>query len=53
MYMPSAAPVYDEFGEFHGVAPYDLSQFAGAYGDVYNPVALLLRRSKILSRIKN
>ena len=43
MYMPSAAPVYDEFGEFHGVAPYDLSQFAGAYGDVYNPVALLLR----------
>ena len=43
MYMPSAAPVYDEFGEFHGVAPYDLANFAGAYGDVYNPVALLLR----------
>ena len=43
LYMPSAAPVYDEFGEFHGVAPYDLAQYAGAYGDVYNPVALLLR----------
>lgn len=43
LYMPSAAPVRDENGEFHGVVPYDLSQFAGAYGDVYNPVALLLR----------
>ncbi|MEH6703812.1 MAG: TonB-dependent receptor [Galbibacter orientalis] len=43
IYMPSAAPVYDEQGEFHGVAPADLSQFAGAYGDVYNPMALLLR----------
>lgn len=43
LYMPSAAPVYDEDGLFHGVVPYDLSQFAGAYGDVYNPVALLLR----------
>lgn len=43
IYMPSAAPVRDEKGEFHGVAPYDLKQFAGAYGDVYNPVALLLR----------
>ncbi|WP_405296759.1 SusC/RagA family TonB-linked outer membrane protein [Algibacter sp. Ld11] len=43
IYMPSAAPAYDEFGEFHGVAPYSLSQFAGAYGDVYNPLALLLR----------
>ncbi|WP_242094371.1 SusC/RagA family TonB-linked outer membrane protein [Aestuariivivens sediminicola] len=42
MYMPSAAPVYDEFGNFHGVAP-EGSAFAGAYGDVYNPVALLLR----------
>ncbi|MEJ4089783.1 TonB-dependent receptor [Galbibacter orientalis] len=43
IYMPSAAPVYNEQGEFHGVAPADLSQFAGAYGDVYNPMALLLR----------
>lgn len=42
MYMPSAAPVYDEYGAFHGVAP-EGSKFAGAYGDVYNPVALLLR----------
>ncbi len=42
MYMPSAAPVYDEYGSFHGVAP-EGSKFAGAYGDVYNPVALLLR----------
>lgn len=44
MYMPSAAPIYDEFGKFHGVAP-EGSAFAGAYGDVYNPVALLLRPS--------
>jgi len=42
IYMPSAAPVYDEEGNFHGVAP-EGSEFAGAYGDVYNPVALLLR----------
>ncbi|MGQ7870998.1 TonB-dependent receptor [Sunxiuqinia sp. sy24] len=42
MYMPSAAPVYDDNGAFHGVAP-EGSAFAGAYGDVYNPVALLLR----------
>ncbi len=43
LYMPSAAPVYDDENEFHGVVPYNLSQFAGAYGDVYNPAALLLR----------
>lgn len=43
VYFPSAAPVRDESGLFHGVVPFDLSQFAGAYGDVYNPVALLLR----------
>ncbi|GAB4107896.1 TonB-dependent receptor [Echinicola sediminis] len=43
LYMPSAAPVYDENGEFHGVVPYELSQFAGTYGDVYNPMGLLLR----------
>jgi TonB-linked SusC/RagA family outer membrane protein len=42
IYMPSAAPVYDEFGNYHGVAP-EGSKFAGSYGDVYNPVALLLR----------
>ncbi len=43
IYMPSAAPVYDENGDYHGTVPDDLSEFAGAYGDVYNPVALLLR----------
>ncbi|SHJ00952.1 TonB-linked outer membrane protein, SusC/RagA family [Arenibacter nanhaiticus] len=43
IYMPSAAPIYDDQGAFHGVAPYNLSQFAGAYGDVYNPMSLLLR----------
>ncbi|PRZ28245.1 SusC/RagA family TonB-linked outer membrane protein [Flavobacterium granuli] len=43
LYMPSAAPVYDADGKFSGVTPQNLSQFAGAYGDVYNPVALLLR----------
>lgn len=43
LYMPSAAPVYDENGVFHGVVPYKLSQFAGTYGDVYNPMGLLLR----------
>ncbi len=43
IYFPSAAPVRDENGLFHGVVPFELSQFAGAYGDVYNPVALLLR----------
>jgi TonB-dependent starch-binding outer membrane protein SusC len=42
IYMPSAAPVYDENGDFHGVAPQN-SVYAGAYGDVYNPVSLLLR----------
>ncbi len=42
MYMPSAAPVYNDEGNFHGVAPQG-SDYAGAYGDVYNPVALLLR----------
>lgn len=43
IYMPSAAPVYEADGKtFHGVAPIG-SKFAGAYGDIYNPVALLLR----------
>ncbi len=42
IYMPSAAPVYDEDRKFHGVAP-EGSEYAGIYGDVYNPVALLLR----------
>ncbi len=45
IYMPSAAPVYDEEGQFHGVAPFNLINFAGAYGDVYNPMALLLAPS--------
>ncbi|MCB4797946.1 SusC/RagA family TonB-linked outer membrane protein [Neotamlana laminarinivorans] len=43
IYMPAAAPVYDEEGNFHGTVSEDLTEFAGAYGDVYNPVALLLR----------
>ncbi|HSI78672.1 MAG TPA: hypothetical protein VK957_22450 [Lunatimonas sp.] len=43
IYMNPAAPVYDEFGHFHGTVPFELSQFAGAYGDTYNPVSLLLR----------
>jgi TonB-dependent starch-binding outer membrane protein SusC len=43
IYMNPAAPVYDEFGRFHGTVPFELSQFAGAYGDTYNPVSLLLR----------
>ncbi|MCH7401159.1 SusC/RagA family TonB-linked outer membrane protein [Belliella kenyensis] len=43
IYMNPAAPVYDEEGRFHGTVPFELSQFAGAYGDTYNPVSLLLR----------
>lgn len=43
LYMPSAAPVYDSAGLFSGTVPFSLKDFAGAYGDVYNPVALLLR----------
>ncbi|MGP1992966.1 SusC/RagA family TonB-linked outer membrane protein [Zobellia laminariae] len=43
VYMPSASPTYYDDGSFAGVAPEELSQFAGAYGDVYNPLALLLR----------
>lgn len=43
IYMNPAAPVYDENGNFHGTVPFDLVQFAGAYGDTYNPVALLKR----------
>ncbi len=46
IYMNPAAPVYDENGNFHGTVPFELSQFAGAYGDTYNPVALLLRPSR-------
>ncbi|WP_086593651.1 SusC/RagA family TonB-linked outer membrane protein [Hymenobacter crusticola] len=46
IYMPSAAPVRNPDGTFGGVtpmAPAPEFQFAGAYGDVYNPVALLKR----------
>ena len=43
LYMPSSAPVYDENGNFHGTVPFRLQGLAGAYGDVYNPVGLLLR----------
>lgn len=46
MQFPSAAPVYDSNGNYSGTVPSDrpdLLSFAGAYGDIYNPVALLLR----------
>ncbi|TVQ66386.1 MAG: SusC/RagA family TonB-linked outer membrane protein [Balneolaceae bacterium] len=43
IFMNPAAPVYDPVTTFHGSVPFELSQFAGAYGDVYNPVALLER----------
>lgn len=43
IFMNPAAPVYDPVTTFHGTVPFELSQFAGAYGDVYNPVALLER----------
>lgn len=43
IYMPAAAPIRDENGDFNGVVPFNLSSFAGAYGDTFNPVALLLR----------
>ena len=48
IYMPAAAAVRYADGKFGGVtplAPDPAFQFAGAYGDVYNPVALLLRPS--------
>lgn len=43
IYMPRSATVYDADGNFGGTVPDSLSDLAGAYGDVYNPVALLLR----------
>ncbi|MBK1438848.1 TonB-dependent receptor [Parapedobacter sp. ISTM3] len=43
IYMNPAAPIYDENGRFHGTVPFDLAQFSAAYGDTYNPVALLKR----------
>jgi len=43
IYMNPAAPVYDDQGLFHGTVPFDLAHFSSAYGDTYNPVALLLR----------
>lgn len=43
IYMNPAAPVYDSQGLFHGTVPFNLSQFSSAYGDTYNPVALLMR----------
>ncbi|NJB81360.1 SusC/RagA family TonB-linked outer membrane protein [Wenyingzhuangia aestuarii] len=46
IYMPSASPTRYADGSFSGTAPEDLSQFAGAYGDVYNPLSLLLRPNK-------
>jgi len=46
IYMPPAATVRYDDGSFGGVTPLSPDpafNFAGAYGDVYNPVALLLR----------
>lgn len=51
IYMNPAAPVYDEDGNFHGTVPFELSQFAGAYGDTYNPMALLLRPTRNAPRM--
>ncbi|MDR7130059.1 TonB-linked SusC/RagA family outer membrane protein [Algoriphagus sp. 4150] len=51
IYMNPAAPVYDEQGQFHGTVPFELSQFAGAYGDTYNPVSLLLRPTRKAPRL--
>lgn len=51
IYMNPAAPVYDEQGQFHGTVPFELSQFAGAYGDTYNPVGLLLRPNRKAPRL--
>ncbi|BDD05305.1 SusC/RagA family TonB-linked outer membrane protein [Aureibacter tunicatorum] len=42
IYFPASAPVYDENGNYAGVAP-EGSPYTGAYGDVRNPVALLER----------
>ncbi|WP_299780598.1 TonB-dependent receptor [uncultured Formosa sp.] len=42
IYMPSATPIYNDEGGFNGVVPDEYSNFAGAYGDVYNPMELLL-----------
>ncbi|MGI9527271.1 MAG: SusC/RagA family TonB-linked outer membrane protein [Weeksellaceae bacterium] len=52
MWMPSAAPVYDEKGNYHGTVPNELVDYAGAYGEVYNPVAQLLRPT-VTSPLKN
>jgi TonB-linked SusC/RagA family outer membrane protein len=46
IYMPPAATVRYDDGSFGGVTPLSPDpafNYAGAYGDVYNPVALLLR----------
>lgn len=43
IYMNPAAPVYGKKTKYSGTVPFRLSEFAGAYGDVYNPVALLER----------
>ncbi|NIJ43999.1 TonB-linked SusC/RagA family outer membrane protein [Wenyingzhuangia heitensis] len=48
IYMPSASPTRYADGSFSGTAPDtdELRGFAGAYGDTYNPLALLLRPNK-------
>lgn len=43
IYMPPSATVYDKDGSFGGVVPKDNLKYAGAYGDIVNPVATLLR----------
>lgn len=45
IFMNPAAPVFDPETTYHGTVPLELSQFSGAYGDVYNPVALLMRNN--------
>ncbi len=43
IYMPPSATIYDKDGSFGGVVPKDNLKYAGAYGDIINPVASLLR----------
>lgn len=43
IYMPPSATIYDTDGSFGGVVPKSNLKYAGAYGDIVNPVASLLR----------
>ena len=44
IYMPPSASVYDSKGNFGGVVSPDNLKYAGAYGDIVNPVATLERK---------